>query len=318
MSSKLRALKPGAKIAVISPASPPPKSALEHGLKALREMGYDPVLYPHALDQGPLYYAGTLAGRLDDLHRAFADPEIAAVHCTRGGYGSVELLPLLNAKLIAANPKPLIGYSDNTSLQIWLQQQCGMVTFYGPMVATDFAVVGGVDRASWKHALEGGTSPWSPWSVGAAEGLRVLKPGKAGGVLRGGCLSILTAALGTQYAPQFDRCILFLEDINAWPYQVDRMLVQLRYAQRLQKVEGIIFGVMKGSSDPKDPVDDRSVTVEKALLHALAEFDGPIGFGLRSGHVNGPNVTLPLGVEAELDLTDNAAPRLSFTQPSVL
>jgi muramoyltetrapeptide carboxypeptidase len=319
----LKALKPGAKIAVLSPASTPPKGEVDAGVKALRALGYEPILYPHVLDNGPLYFAGTLPGRIDDLHRAFADPTIDAIHCSRGGYGSVELLPFLNSKLISENPKPMIGFSDITSLHIYLQNQCGLITFHGPMVASDFSAPNGVDLASWRHALEGDTNS-SPdaiyqfWSVGPAEGMRVLQPGKASGILRGGCLSIIVAAIGTPFAPQFDNSILFIEDVNAYPYQVDRMIVQLRYALKLQKVRGIVFGIMKGSVDPKEALDARTITVENAILHALADFEGPIAFGLRSGHVNEHNVTLPLGVAVDLDLTDHAAPRLTFTQPSVV
>jgi len=317
MSKVFEALKPGARIAVLSPASTPKKTDLDDGAKALRALGFEPVLYPHVLDNGPLYFAGTLPGRLDDIHHAFADSSIAAVHCSRGGYGSVELLPLLNKKLIADNPKPMIGYSDITSLHIFLQNECGLVTFHGPMVATDFSSADGVDRASWNSALINGGN-FTPWSVGTSEGLRVLKPGKASGVLRGGCLSIVVAALGTPFAPQYDGDILFLEDINAYPYQIDRMLVQLKFAMKLKKVRGIVFGFMKGSIDPKDTLDNRSITPENAILHALADFDGPIAYGLRSGHVNSANVTLPLGVSVDLDLSESASPKLTFTQPSVV
>jgi muramoyltetrapeptide carboxypeptidase len=312
----LRALRPGSRIAVVSPASTPPKAEVDKGADALRAMGYVPVLYPHVLDNGPLYFAGPAAGRLDDLHRAFADPTIDAVHCARGGYGSVELLPLLNKKMIAENPKPMIGYSDITSLHIFLQNECGLVTFHGPMAASDFSYPNGVDHASWKHALEGDTGG-AEWSVGAADGMRVLRPGRASGVLRGGCLSIVVAALGTPFAPQFDGDILFLEDVNTWPYQVDRMLVQLKYALKFQKVRGIVFGVFKGSVDPKGSAEARAITVEDSILHVLQDFDGPIAFGLRSGHVSGPNITLPLGVSVDLDLTNSAAPKLTFIQPSV-
>ncbi len=311
----LRALKPGAKIAVLSPASTPVAAEVEAGMATLRNLGFNPIAYPHVLDHGPLYFAGTLPGRLDDLHRAFADPTIDAIHCARGGYGSVELLPLLNTRMIADNPKPFIGYSDITSLHMYLQKHCGMITFHGPMVASDFSSPNGPDMASWKNSLV--NTSFSPWSLGPADGLRVLRPGTASGTLRGGCLSIVVAALGTPFAPDFDNCVLFLEDVNAYPYQIDRMLVQLRFALKLQKVRGIIFGMMKGSVDAKDALDANAITAEQSILHALADFDGPIGFGLRSGHVTGHNITLPFGVGAEINLTDSAAPRLTITQPSV-
>src|SRR5436305_14680573 len=120
--------------------------------------------------------------RVDDLHAAFADPAIDGIVCVRGGWGSAELLPHLDAALIRANPKAFIGYSDHTSLHCWLQNEANLVTFYGPMVAADFARDEGVDLGSWSRCLEGAAD----WALGARDGLRVLRPGAAGGLLLGG------------------------------------------------------------------------------------------------------------------------------------
>ena len=271
-------------------------------MTALRAMGYEPVLFSHALDRGPMYFAGSTQERVADLHAAFADDSIDAVICTRGGYGTAHLLPLLDAHLIAAHPKPFIGYSDHTSLHTWFQNVTGLVTFHGPMVAADFARAGGVDNASWMHALQGD----SGWSIGTGEGMRVLKTGKARGTLRGGCLSLITESLGTPYEAVTEGGILFLEDIAAKPYQVDRMLLHLRYAGKLKGVTGIIFGEMQHCVQPGAPGE----LLEDAIRYALADFAGPIAIGLRSGHVEGANVTLPLGVEVELDLSTQ--PLLTF------
>ena len=128
---------------------------------------------PHALDCGPLYYAGTVEQRVGDLHAAFADTAIDGIVCTRGGWGSAELLPHLDAELVRANPKVFVGYSDHTALHVWLAREAGLVTFYGPMVAADFARAEGFDRASWGHAL-GGDAGWSlgasGWAARAARG----------------------------------------------------------------------------------------------------------------------------------------------------
>ena len=269
---------------------------------ALRAMGYEPLLFPHALDRGPMYFSGTAEERVADLHAAFADNSIDAVICTRGGYGSAHLLPLLDAELIAAHPKPFIGYSDHTSLHSWLQNVTGLVTYHGPMVAADFARTGGVDTASWMHALRGDAA----WSVGAHEGMRVLKAGNTRGILCGGCLSLITESLGTAYEARTQGGVLFLEDIGTKPYQVDRMLLHLRYAGKLKGVTGIVFGEMQNCVQPGAPEE----LLEDAIRYALADFAGPVAIGLRSGHVEGANVTLPLGVEVELNL--NGVPRLTF------
>ena len=197
---KPRALKPGATLAVLSPASTPKRELVESGVANLHKLGYKTVVGAHALDSGPLYYAGTLEERLHDLHAAFDDAAVDGILCTRGGWGSAELLPHLDAKLIRAKPKPFIGYSDHTSLHCWLRNEANLITFYGPMAAADFSRADGVDIASWERSLGGD----SQWSLGEADGLRILRPGRAEGTLTGGCLSIFAEALGTPYAPRIE------------------------------------------------------------------------------------------------------------------
>lgn len=306
---KPRALHHGATLAVLSPASTPKADLVHRGIAHLHSLGYKTVLGAHALDSGPLYYAGTIADRVHDLHAAFGDPAIDGIICNRGGWGSAELLPYLDRALIRANPKVFIGYSDHTSLHVWLHNEGNLGTFYGAMVAADFSRVDGVDIVSWQHSLQEEV----PWSLGVAEGLRILRPGLAHGLLNGGCLSIFTEALGTPYAPRIDnRSILFFEDIGTKPYQWDRMLLHLRYSGLMEKVTGIVFGDMRQCVSPEE-----NDYLDRAILHALRDFDGPIAIGLRSGHVSGSNVTLPLGVAATLDLTEAGNPRMHLLEAAV-
>jgi muramoyltetrapeptide carboxypeptidase len=302
------ALKRGAKLAVVSPASTPKRELVERGLAELELLGYHVMLGSHALDNGPLYYAGTLRNRVNDLHAAFADSTIDGIICTRGGWGSAELLPHLDAKLIRRNPKAFIGYSDHTSLHSWLQNEAGLTSFYAPMVAADFARDEGVDLNSWRHTFDGD----SGWFLGAADGLRVLRTGAAEGELRGGCISILAAGLGTPYAPVLRDCVLFFEDIGTKPYQWDRLLLHLRYAGSLDGVRGIVFGDMDQCVAPEE-----QELLERAILHALRGFEGPVAIGLRCGHVSAPNITLPLGVPVRLDFTDAANPQIHFPEAAV-
>jgi muramoyltetrapeptide carboxypeptidase len=306
------ALKPGSTLAVVSPASAAKADLVHAGIERLHALGYRTVLMPHALSRGPIYYAGTVEQRAGDLMAAFADPAIEGILCTRGGWGSAELLPHLDAEVVRANPKVFVGYSDHTSLHLWLAREAGLLTFYAPMVASDFARNDGVDAASWRHALGGDAA----WSLGADDGLRILRCGEAEGTLAGGCLSIFAEALGTPYAA-FEAAadqprVLFLEDIGTKPYQWDRMLLHLRYAGMFEKVTGIVFGDMKQCVPPED-----EPLLDKAILHALHDFPGPIAIGLRSGHVDSPNITLPIGVRVRLDLKQNEHPRLDFLESAV-
>ena len=309
---KPAALRAGSTLAVVSPASATKPELVQAGMEALRGLGYRTKLMPHALDCGPLYYAGTVEQRVGDLHAAFADPAIDGIVCTRGGWGSAELLPHLDAELVRANPKVFVGYSDHTALHVWLAREAALVTFYGPMVAADFARAQGFDRASWGHAMGGDAG----WALTASDGLRVLRAGVAEGTLAGGCLSILAEALGTPYAIQpasaEEPRILFLEDIGTKPYQWDRMLLHLHYAGLLEHVSGIVFGDMRQCVTAEElPM------LEAAVLHALADFTGPIAIGLRSGHVEGANVTVPLGVRVRLELSTTGNPRMEFLEAAV-
>ncbi len=295
--SKPRAVAEDAAVAVVSPASTPQAERVERGLEALRALGYVPHASENILARGPLYFAGTPEMRLRDLHRAFADDDLRVIFATRGGYGSNYLLEELDLDLIAESVKPLIGYSDLTALQLYLLDQLQLPAFHGPMLSADFAREDGVHLASLRTALTG-----KPYMVGPAEGLRTLQPGRARGTLYGGCLSIIVALLGTPYEPQTEGKLLFLEDVNAKPYQVDRMLWQLQQAGKLEGVTGIVFGEMLDCVSPGAPAD----LLDEVILHSLGEFKGPIAIGLRSGHVSRQNVTLTFGVNAELRLSEQA------------
>ena len=307
---KPKALSPGATLGIVSPASAVRPELVQDGIAELHHRGYRTKLFPHALDFGPLNYAGGCAGRVSDLHAAFEDPEVDAIICARGGWGAAELLPYLDAKLIAANPKIFVGYSDITTLHVWLQREANLVSFHAPMVASDFAIEVAVDGASWSHAL----SQDGAWMLGAESGLRVLQPGSTEGVLSGGCISIYTESVGTPYAPlpHAENTVLFLEDIGTKPYQWDRMLLHLRYAGMLERVTGILFGDMAKCCEPEE-----YDLLDETLLHALRDFDGPIGIGLRSGHVAAGNITLPMGVQVRLDLTDTSNPQMHFVEGAV-
>lgn len=301
------ALRSGDSVRLVSPASWFDCKKVEIGMDSLRKLGYRPELAGNALARYGQYSAGTVQQRLEDLHAAFADPTVRAIICNRGGYGSAELLAGIDLELIRRNPKILIGCSDITSLETWLRDASGLIVFHGPMAAGDFARENGVDIDSWHAAL----SQDSPWQLGSEAGLRVLKTGHAQGKFYGGCLSMLVASLGTPYEIQSDNTIMFLEDIGVKPYQIERMLLQLKLAGKFNDVRGIVFGPMMDCVQPGAPED----MLDAVLLRALKNFTGPVAIGLRSGHVADHNITVPIGIQSELDLT--GAPALRFTEPAV-
>jgi muramoyltetrapeptide carboxypeptidase len=299
-------IQSGAGVSVISPASFAIPERVDRGVEQLRNLGYVPRLGPDTQARGPLFFAGTSEARAADLHTAFADPETSFVAAVRGGYGSNYLLETVDLALIADHPKPFFAYSDMTGLQLRLLDQLGLPAFHGPMVAADFYLEDGVHLESFYAALAG-----RPYSVGGAEGMRTLKEGSARGVLYGGCLSILAALIGTPWEPATENKLLFIEDVGVKPYQVDRMLWQLRQAGKLDGVRGIIFGEMLACTSPGAPES----LLEDAILSSLNGIDVPIAFGLRSGHVSRQNVTLIFGIEAELRAGNEA--ELSLLEPAV-
>lgn len=304
------AVVPGSAFNIVAPASSAKPERVDAGRNALRALGYLPEFSRNALEREPLYFAGFPQQRLDDLHSAFADSDTSAIMALRGGYGSNYLLDNLAFDVIAANPKPFFAYSDLTGVQLRLLDELGLPVFHGPMLAADFFREDGVHLPSFNAALAG-----EPYSLGPAEGLRMLKhgsgPSVVGGTLYGGCLSIILSMLATPWEPCTEGTLLFLEDVDCKPYQVDRMLWQLRQARKLEGVSGIIFGEMLNCASPGASPD----LLDDAILSALDGFSGPIAIGLRSGHVSHHHVTLTFGIEAEL-VTDGA-PRLNLLEPAV-
>ena len=304
---KPRALRPGDKIGIIAPASNIQRELLEAGAARLRQMGYEPVYSPDIADRD-LYFAGPLERRVRELEEMLEHDDIAALICARGGYGSNYLLEKMNFEKFAQHPKAIAGYSDNTTLLTAITDQTGLITFHGPMLTKDFALLDGVELSSWNNAMSGVFT----WNIPTA-GIEVLKEGSAQGRLYGGCLSLLAASLGTPYEIQTNGTILFMEDIAAKPYQIDRMLMQLRLAGKLENVKGFVFGEMLDCIQP----GGQDYTLQQVILRVLERYHVPIIYGLQSGHVSGSNITLPIGVQAELK-AQGPVPELRVLEPSTI
>jgi len=282
-------LRQGDKIGLIAPASSFSRDGFLAGCDRLRQMGYEPVYSQNIFDRD-IYFAGTAERRTHEFHEFWRRDDIAALICVRGGYGSNYLLEKLDYSMIAKRPKILLGCSDVTSLISAINDRTGLVGFHGPMVARDIAD-GTFDPSSWKNALESAAN----WSV-PTSGVEVLRTGQAVGRLYGGCLSMLVASLGTPYEIQTDDAILFIEDIAEKPYRLDRMLMQLRLAGKLEKASGFVFGEMLDCLPPQG----ETYTLQQVIMRVLAPYNVPIVYGLKSGHVSSGNVTLPIGVQAGL------------------
>jgi muramoyltetrapeptide carboxypeptidase len=290
-------LRPGDIVGIVAPASNIKADDLEAGCAALRDLGYKPFYFESILERD-LYFAGSAARRARELEEMFTRDEVRAIVCARGGYGSNYLLDILDLAKIKAHPKIFVGYSDLTSLLTYFADSAGLITFHGPMVAKDFAHADGVDSASWERALNGS----SEWDLDLDSDVKSLAEGSAEGILYGGCLSILVASLGTPYEIRTAGTILFLEDIAAKPFQIDRMLMQLKLAGKLADVQGIIFGEMLDCRQSTNTNKDQGYTLEEVVQRVVGDLGVPVIYGVRSGHVSRRNITLPFGVRAALNV----------------
>ncbi len=299
LRTKPRALRAGDVIGVAAPAGPVAEERLARGVAELEALGFGVVVGEGVLARRG-FTAGSAEARLRQLHALLASPEVRAVVCARGGAGTAHLLPRLDRALLQADPKPVLGYSDVTALHLLLDR-LGITSLHGPMVGWELADgAPSYDAASLWHGLTGEGEPWQS----AAGDLVPLRSGAAEGVLRGGCLSLLAASVGTAWALETkEPSILFVEDVDERPYRVDRMLRQLRLSGALAGVCGVVLGEMRGcQAGPEE-----GYTLDEVVIEALADLAVPIAAGLPSGHASRPNVTLPFGVRARLECGDGEA-----------
>ncbi len=292
------ALRLGDTVGIVAPASNISRELLQVGCDKLRQLGYKPFYFDSIFEQD-LYFAGSVERRARELEEMFVRDDVKAIICARGGYGSNYLLEAIDLKKIAAHPKIFVGYSDITSLLTFFSDKGGFVNFHGPMVTKDFPRENGVDWISWEAAVSG-RAEWS-LEFGENSGVKSLVDGIAEGILYGGCLSMLVASLGTPYEIHTGGTILFIEDVAAKPFQIDRMLMQLKLAGKLVEVRGIVFGEMLDCMQHKD----QGYTLEQIVMRIVGDLGVPVAYGLRSGHVSHGNVTLPIGVSARLAVRHN-------------
>ncbi|MFJ5120694.1 MULTISPECIES: LD-carboxypeptidase [unclassified Kitasatospora] len=285
-------LRPGDHVVVVAPSSPIDPQRLTAGCAILRSWGLRVTVAPHVLDTHPVlgHLAGTDADRAADLQAAWLDPTVDAVICARGGYGVHRMVDLLDWRAMrAVPPKPLVGFSDATSLHEAFAQRLGIATLYGPMGAAASFTTDGPTAEHLRRTLFEPTAT----TVLTSSTATALVPGRARGVTAGGCASVLAAERGTPAArPSFAGCVLVLEDVNEQPYQLDRILTQLLRSGALDGVTGIALGSWDGCGRPE--------RVKAVMLDRLGPLGIPVLWELGFGH-SPSTLTVPLGVPALLD-----------------
>lgn len=279
----------GATIGVVAPAGAVQPEALERGLAWLRAWGFAVQLGEHVLARRR-YCAGEPEARARDLEAMFRATDVAAIVCARGGYGTAQVLPLLDPPVLAAHPKLLCGYSDVSPLLGFLVERCGMVALHGPMVASDLAK--GVSVRAGERLRDLLREPTLAWQEPVSE---VVVPGEACGRLVGGCLSSLVALLGTPYAVETTGAVLFLEDVAERPYRIDRMLTQLRLAGKLDRVAAVVLGSFAHCDGHEE--HDKAALV---LRDFFADAPYPVVAGFPAGHLS-ENLPFMCGLPVRVD-----------------
>lgn len=312
---KPSALRSGDIVRVLSLASPVDPESLERGCAEIERLGYIPKVDRDVVLASESYFAGSTPQRLAALKQALAEPDAKAIFCSRGGYGSSYLLDDLERNLEVPRPKILLGYSDITSLQVFLWQRLRWITFCGPMVGSGFdRGPNAYDQNSLCAAVSQNTAGWSLDLRGEA-----LVEGKAEGILLGGCLTLLQTTLATPWEIETTGAILLLEDRGMRPYQIDRALMHLKQAGKLRDIHGIILGEFPECAATNGGESARDVLLR--ILSSVISPRVPVVFGAAVGHTSRPMLTLPLGVRARLSASasngTHSGTHLEILEPAV-
>lgn len=292
-------LKPGDTIGIVAPAGPFDVDIFDRGIHTLRAMGFQ-IHIPDDIYERDGYLAGSDQQRVDVIHRLFADPDINAIVCAKGGFGSIRLLPLLDFRVIEKNPKIFMGHSDISSLLSAIYGKCGLVTFHGPLVTT----LSDAPEETLRAAIAALTSERA-LDIKTQKGITI-HSGSTTGRVCGGNLTTLCHLLGTPFEPSFSEQILFLEDRGEAPYRLDRMLSQMKLAGCFEGLAGIVLGDFIDCGASEDIIKIFSDLFQDSVIPILAGFE--CGHGKQ-------NITLPFGIEATLDADSH---RLSYLHPATV
>lgn len=280
-------LRRGGRIGIVATAGCVARDSLEAGARAIRACGFE-VEFGANLFAADGYLAGSAEARARDLIDFFHRPDIGAIFCARGGFGSAQLMPYLDGNL-GRHPKIFLGYSDVTFLLNWLRQFCGVVTFHAPMVAMDMARE--LSEATREHFWPLLRGEKTCWRIALGD---VIRAGITEADVVGGCLSIIVTTLGTPYEIRTEGKILFLEDIGEKPYRVERMLTHLKMAGKLDRPAGVLFGDFTACEGEGER------GVRQVIDEMFRSAPYPVLTGMKAGH-GAENITLPFGVRMLLD-----------------
>lgn len=295
---KPQAIKKGDLIGIISPASTPDNlEKINEGVKYLEKLGYK-VIVGKNVGKYRGYLAGNDDERLSDLHLMFANKNVKAIFCVRGGYGTIRLLEKIDYKLIKRNPKIFVGYSDITALQLAIFRKTGLITFSGPMVAVDFTgeVNHYTEEIFWRMITS--TKKFGKLTNPENEKISCLTKGKASGLLIGGNLSLLASLIGTPYLPDLKNSILFLEDIDEKPYRIDRYFAQMKLSKIFENISGIIL--CNFTDCEETDLTKKSLSLNDVIGDYFEKLNKPVLYNLIYGHIN-PKNSIPIGVKASID-----------------
>ncbi|MBS4192581.1 LD-carboxypeptidase [Bacillus sp. FJAT-49705] len=293
MLMKPQRLRKGDAIGIIAPASPPNQENLKRSLSFLEELGLEVKIGNHVYDQYG-YLAGNDEDRLIDLHSMFMDKEVKAIICAGGGYGTGRIASNIDYEMIKHNPKIFWGYSDITFLHTAIHGQTGLVTFHGPMLASDIGKedVHPLSKEYFKQLFE----PTSIQYTNEISPLETLIEGEANGRITGGNLSLIASTIGTPFEIDTKGALLLIEDINEEPRSIDRMLNQLHMAGKLYDAAGLIIGDFNNCV----PERELSLSLDEVIDHYTQLANKPAMKGFKFGHCS-PHVSIPLGVQAEMN-----------------
>lgn len=289
-----RGLKLGDTIGIVAPASFTRFENVLEAKKNIEAMGYKVVL-GKCTEKKWYSYAGTDEERASEINGFFADKNIDAIVCMRGGYGCNRLIELVDFELIRKNPKIFVGYSDITTLHMAINEKTGLVTFHGPMAVSNFT--GDYNTDTYKNFVDLLSNPVEKREIkNFSKELEVISEGRASGRLVGGNLATLIATLGTEYDLDYSGKILFLEEIGERSYRVDRFLNQLKKHGVFEKIEGVILGDFKDCP----PASENDMTLQEVFEDYFKNLGKPVISNIESGHSE-PMLTLPLGAMCEID-----------------
>jgi muramoyltetrapeptide carboxypeptidase len=301
MLTKPRALPSNARIAILAASSPSDLENILEGARAIERRGHQVTLADNIAHRHRGYLAGTDDERVAEVNRFFRSSEYDAFFFARGGYGAMRILDRIDFAALAANPRPVVGFSDITALHQAMATQVNLAGFHGPMVNLDFRNGLTPRNEEWFWSMLAGEAPLT-YDFSAEE---ILCQGDAEGVLFGGCLALTTALAGTPYDFWIDDGIWFWEDVDEPIYRIDRMLTHLRLSGRMRHIRGVVIGQLKDCGEEPD------------MLAFLREFFEPLGIpvvrNLPFGH-NGNNLLMPIGTKVRLSTPDM---RLTISEPAV-